>query len=119
MFKNGCTRVTVVKRGSREQTSEFGMETSDSVPPPQKFKTQLSAGKVMLTMFWDSQRPILENSHERSTTVNSTCYSEILCNKLKPAVKPNAKDYCQKVLPCCMTMPVCTLPPALLKPIAL
>jgi hypothetical protein len=53
----------------------------------EKLKTQLSAGKVMLTVFWDSQGPILEPYQERGTTVNSAHYSEILRDKLKPAIQ--------------------------------
>jgi histone-lysine N-methyltransferase SETMAR len=52
-----------------------------------KFKTQLSAGKVMLTIFWDSQGPILEHYQERGTTVNSAHCSEMLRGKLKPAIR--------------------------------
>jgi hypothetical protein len=32
-----------------------------SSPKPKKFCTQPSAGKVMLTLFWDERRIILEN----------------------------------------------------------
>jgi hypothetical protein len=36
--------------------------------------------------FWDSQGPILEHYQERGTTVNSAHCSEMLCDKLKPAI---------------------------------
>jgi hypothetical protein len=68
-----------------EQTPEFGMETFD-IAGQKKFKTQPSAEKVMLTVFWDSQEPILEHYQERGTTANSVHYSEMLCDKLKPAI---------------------------------
>jgi hypothetical protein len=34
-------------------------------PTKNKFKTQSSAGKVMLTVFWDSKGPILEDYLEK------------------------------------------------------
>ena len=46
-------------------------------PVKKKFKTQLSAGKVMLTIFWDSKRPILENYLKRE--VQSTTQDIVLC----------------------------------------
>ena len=36
-----------------------------SSPAAKKFKTQPSAGKLMLTVFWDSLGPILETYQER------------------------------------------------------
>jgi len=50
------------------------------------YKTQPSEGKVMMTVFWDSQGQILENYQEKGTTVNTTHYTEILCDMLKPAI---------------------------------
>ena len=41
----------------------------------------------MLAVFWDSQSPILENYQERDTTINSVQYSEMLTDKLKPAIR--------------------------------
>jgi transposase len=41
----------------------------------------------MLTVFWDSQGPILKHYQERSTSVNSVLYSEMLRDKLKPAIQ--------------------------------
>jgi hypothetical protein len=68
-----------------EQMPEFGMEKSD-IAGQKKFETQLSAGKVMLTVFWDSHGPILEHYQERGTAVNSAHYIEMLRDKLKPAI---------------------------------
>jgi len=44
---------------------------------------QPSAGK--LTIFWDSQGPILETYQERGTIVTSATYCDILQRELKPA----------------------------------
>ena len=40
----------------------------------------------MLTVFWDSQRPILETYQERGTTVTSATCCDILKRELKPAI---------------------------------
>ena len=52
-----------------------------------KFKTQSSAGKLMLTVFWDSQGPLLETYQERGTTVISATYCDMLQRELKPAIR--------------------------------
>ena len=41
----------------------------------------------MLTVFWDSQAPVLEHYQERGTTINSAWYSEMLTDRLKPAIR--------------------------------
>jgi hypothetical protein len=43
-----------------------------------KFKVTPSAGKVVLTVFWDSQRVLLAHFQKRSENVNSTSYCEVL-----------------------------------------
>jgi len=58
-----------------------------SSPVAKKFKMQPSAGKLMLTVFWDSQGPILETYQERGTTVTSATYCDILQRELKPAIR--------------------------------
>lgn len=51
-----------------------------------KLKSPPSAGKVMLIAFWDSQGPNLKHYPEKGSTVNSEHYSDMLLNKLKPAI---------------------------------
>ena len=52
-----------------------GMEWKHpTLPIKNKFKSQPSAGKVMFTLFWDSQGPILEHLQEGGTTVNGARY---------------------------------------------
>lgn len=58
-----------------------------SSPKPKKFRTQPSAGKVMLTLFWDEQGIILEHYTPRGTSVTSATYSDLLTNHLRPAIK--------------------------------
>jgi histone-lysine N-methyltransferase SETMAR len=47
---------------------------------------QPSAGKLILTIFWDSQGPILETYLECGTTVTSATYFDMLQGGLKPAI---------------------------------
>ena len=56
-----------------------------------KFKTQPSAGKLMLAVFWVSPGPVLEYYQEKSTTINSARYSETLTDRLKPAIQSKCR----------------------------
>ena len=58
-----------------------------SPPKPKKFRTQPSAGKAMLTLFWDEQGVILEHYMPRGNTVNSATYADLLKNHLRLAIK--------------------------------
>ena len=49
-----------------------------SSPKLKKVQVQRSAGKVMLTYFWDYNRPILEHYMPRGSTVTSATYSNLL-----------------------------------------
>lgn len=69
---------------SKRQSMEWKHPGS---PVKKKFKRQPSAGKVMLTIFWDSQGVIMEHYLERGATVNSVRYSEMLSTELKPAIR--------------------------------
>jgi hypothetical protein len=55
-------------------------------PCKERFKSQRSTGKLMLTVFWDSQGTILEHYQERGTTVDSARYGEMLAERLRPAI---------------------------------
>jgi histone-lysine N-methyltransferase SETMAR len=57
-----------------------------SSPKRKKFRTQPSAGKVILTLFWDQRGVILELYMPRGNTVNSATYVD-LKNHLRPAIK--------------------------------
>jgi histone-lysine N-methyltransferase SETMAR len=56
-------------------------------PAPKKLKSTASAGKVLLTVFWDWKGPILEHYQEKGQTVNSERYSVMLESELKPAIR--------------------------------
>ena len=58
-----------------------------SSPANKKFKTQASAGKTMLTIFWDVNGCILVHFQEKGQTVTSVRYSNMLVNELKPAIR--------------------------------
>jgi hypothetical protein len=69
------------------------MRTALSV---QKFKSQPTAGKLILTVFWDSQDPVLEHYQERRTTLSSAGYSETLTDSLKPAIRSKRRGLLPK-----------------------
>ena len=61
-----------------------------AIPPHQnrkKIRTQPSAGKVMLSLFWDQRGVILEHYMPRGNTVTSATYADLLKNHLCPANK--------------------------------
>ena len=69
------------------QTKQESMQWkhSDS-PPPKKFRTQASAGKVMATVFWDSQGLILIDYLPHNSTITGVYYAELL-SRLRDAIK--------------------------------
>ena len=72
-----------------------------SSPKPKKVRVQRSAGKVMLTFFWDYKGPILEHYMRRGSTVTSATYSNLLRENLKPAIRQKWRGL--------LTMGVCLL----------
>jgi hypothetical protein len=64
---------------------QYGMETPNI--PYQKKKKSISANcRKGDTLFWDSQGAILQHYHEQDETINSSHHSELLRDKLKPAI---------------------------------
>jgi hypothetical protein len=61
-----------------------------------KFKTLASAGKVMLTIFWDVNGPILVHFQENGQTVTSARYSDMLVSELKPTIRPKCRGLLSK-----------------------
>lgn len=78
---------------SKRQSMEWKHPES---PAKKKFKVQPSAGKLMLTVFWDSKGPIIEHYQEQGSTVNSARYSEMLCNHLRPAIRSKRRGLLSK-----------------------
>jgi len=58
-----------------------------SSPKTKKFRKQQSAGKAMVTLFWDERGVILEHYMPRGNTVTSATYADLLKNHLRPATK--------------------------------
>ena len=56
-------------------------------PKPKKFRIQQSAGKIMLTLFWDELCIILEHYTPRGNTITSESYCNMLKNHLRPAIR--------------------------------
>jgi len=55
-------------------------------PPPKKFKVCASAGKVMASVFWDSQGVIMIDYLEQGKTITGDYYASLLV-KLRDAIK--------------------------------
>jgi hypothetical protein len=68
--------------GSKQQSMHWKHPNS---PMTTKFKAQPSAGKVLLTLFWDSEGPLLEHYQVKGETLNSERYCTLLTNERKPA----------------------------------
>jgi histone-lysine N-methyltransferase SETMAR len=70
------------------ETKRASMERRhSSLPKPKKVRTTRSAGKLMLTLFWNYKGPILEHYMPRGLTINSESYCGLLQNHLKPAIR--------------------------------
>ncbi|UYV80470.1 hypothetical protein LAZ67_19000256 [Cordylochernes scorpioides] len=52
-----------------------------------KIRSQRSAGKVLLTIFWDVDGPICLDFLSSRQRMNSDLYCDILVNKLKPSIR--------------------------------
>ena len=63
------------------------MEWRHTSSPKPKVRAQRSAGKLMLTLFWDHNGPILEYYMPRGSTVTSATYSNLLRENLKQAIR--------------------------------
>jgi histone-lysine N-methyltransferase SETMAR len=57
-----------------------------SSPSSKKFKSQPSAGKLLLKVFWDSQGPLLERYIAKDVMVASEKYCNMLRNEPRPAI---------------------------------
>jgi len=64
-----------------------------SSPKPKKFRTQPSAEKVILTLFWDERGVIFEHYVPRKNTVTSATYADLLKNHLRPAIKSERRGF--------------------------
>lgn len=60
-------------------------------PPPKKFRVQKSAGKVMATVFWDSEGIIMVDYLEKGKTVSGEYYA-LLLGQLRDRLKEIRRD---------------------------
>jgi histone-lysine N-methyltransferase SETMAR len=68
---------------TKEQSKEWRHSGS---PRPKKFRSQKSAGKVMASIFWDTEGIIMIDYLEKGKTVNSVYYMSLL-SQLKEKLK--------------------------------
>lgn len=55
-------------------------------PPPKKFRTSPSVGKVMASVFWDHKGIVYVHFLKRGETINAEYYSSLLFNKVRKAI---------------------------------
>ena len=68
-------------------------------PPPKKFKVSQSAGKIMATLFWDTEGILLIDYKDKGVTITGEYYAGLL-QRLKEAVKEKRRGKWTKgVLP--------------------
>jgi transposase len=72
------------------------MQWKHPSPANKIFKTQASAGKVILTNFWNVSGPILVHFQEKDQTVTSARCSYMLVNELKPAIRSKRRGLLSK-----------------------
>lgn len=64
-------------------------------PPPKKACVQPSAGKVMLTVFWDQRGVVMMDFLAKGTTITGTYYASLL-QKLREAIKTERRGMLTK-----------------------
>jgi [histone H3]-lysine36 N-dimethyltransferase SETMAR len=64
-------------------------------PPPRKFKVVPSAGKIMLSVFWDAQGIILTDYLQKGATITGNYYSQLIV-KLRGALKEKRRGKLSK-----------------------
>ena len=62
-------------------------------PTPKKFKVHPSAGKVLLSVFWDAQGVIMVDYLHRGATISGLYYTDLI-HKLQDAIK---EKHCGKL----------------------
>lgn len=67
-----------------------------SSPSPRKFKVQASAGKIMCTVFWDSEGILLIDYLPHTVTITGMYYAGLL-HKLRAAIKEKRRGKLSKV----------------------
>jgi len=81
---------------TKQQSKQWKHVTS---PTPVKFRKIASAGKIMASVFWDSEGVLMIGYLERGKTVTGVYYAELI-RKLRSAIK---EKRCGKSM-CCFIM---------------
>lgn len=69
-------------------------------PPPKKFRTQPSAGKIMATIFWDSSGVLLIDYLPNKTTINGPYYAALM-GRLRESIKEKRRQRAGTWCPSC------------------
>jgi hypothetical protein len=86
-YHEGDNFLQQIATGDETWVHHYQPETKDpSSLVAKKFKTQPLAGKLMLTIFWDSLGAILEAYLQCGTTVTTATYFAMLQRGLKPQI---------------------------------
>lgn len=90
-FLNGIiteaeTRIHHYETETKWQSMQWKHTSSSS---SKIFKSLPFAGRFLLTVIWDSQRPILEHYMDRGTVVISVNYCDMLRNELRSTIRTN------------------------------
>ena len=64
-------------------------------PPPKKFRTRPSAGKIMATIFWDAKGILLIDYMPHKTTITSQYYADLL-GRLRESIKSKRRGMLTK-----------------------
>ena len=78
---------------SKQQSSVWKYSNS---PPPKKFCSSLSVGKVMLLLFFDAHRMILQHWVPRGQTVNGDYDADVLKTHLRGAMRKKRPELLKK-----------------------
>jgi len=82
---------TTTSRKSRKRGRNGAVPDHQNRKRGRGIRTQNSAGKVMLTLFWDEREVILEHYVPKGNTVNNATYADLLKNHLPPTIKPKRR----------------------------
>ena len=77
---------------SRQDTMEW---TDHNSPPPKKVRTQPSAAKIMVTIFWDSLGVLLIDYMPHKTTISGEYYAALM-DRLHESIKEKRRGKLRK-----------------------
>lgn len=86
-----CARIVIgdetwIHHWDPESKQESMLWKHGDSPPPKKFRTQSSAGKILATIFWDCMGVLLIDYMPHNTTINGQYYAALM-NRLRESIK--------------------------------